>query len=397
MIRNISQNNNGLFRAFDVMRKFQQLVVIVLLLMLRFYGQPISWHGEFSGWYGQNDVVSLNHFYGIRYLPTITVHHALPGEHHIDFEFSLNAFHSGRFQNFQKYESSQEIKVYRLWSRYSTSQFELRIGLQKINFGSATLFRPLMWFDSLDPRDPLQITSGVYALLLRYYFLNNANIWLWGLLGNKDLRGWEIHPSLKDQPEFGGRIQYPMPAGEVALSFHHRKMQLNERLLPIDIFGKQTGIENRFGVDGKWDLEIGFWLEFTISKQTNHLWPYAWRQVGNIGADYTLKIGNGLNLLAEHFISEEADKAFTAEKGFSISGVSFSYPIGIMDQLQGIFYYDWKQEDYYRFFNWRRIYDRLSFFLMLFWNPETTRTYSSPSTVNNFAGKGFQIMVVFDH
>ena len=49
------------------------------------------------------------------------------------------------------------------WLRLSTSRFEARVGLQKINFGSATLFRPLMWFDSLDPRDPLQITDGVYA------------------------------------------------------------------------------------------------------------------------------------------------------------------------------------------------------------------------------------------
>lgn len=379
------------------MRKFQQLSVIILLLVLRLYGKPIGWQGELSGWYGLNDVASPNHFYGIRYLPALTFHHTLRGDHNMDFEFSLHAFHSGRFQNFQKCESSQEIKLYRLWSRYSTSQFELRIGLQKINFGSATLFRPLMWFDSLDPRDPLQITSGVYAVLLRYYFLNNANIWLWGLIGNKDLRGWEIHPSLENQPEFGGRIQYPTPAGEIALSFHHRKMQLNERLLPINIFGQQTGIENRLGVDGKWDLEIGLWLEFTISKQTNRLWPYTWRHLGNIGADYTLKIGNGLNLLAEHFISEETNKAFTAGERFSISGVSFSYPIGIMDQLQGIFYYDWKQENYYRFFNWRRTYDRWSFFLMLFWNPETTRTNSSPSIVNNFTGKGCQIMVVFNH
>jgi len=56
-----------------------------------------------------------------------------------------------------------------MWIRLSTKQFELRAGLQKINFGSATLLRPLMWFDKIDPRDPLQLTDGVYALLARYY------------------------------------------------------------------------------------------------------------------------------------------------------------------------------------------------------------------------------------
>lgn len=397
MTRNISQNITGLWRTFKLLKKFLPLVLLVLLLMLRLYGKPFSLQGELSTWYGRNDMTLQNNFYGIRYLPTFTFHQVIQGEHNMDVEISLNVFHSGRFQNLNKFESSQEIEIYRLWSRYSSSQYEFRIGLQKINFGSATLFRPLMWFDSLDPRDPLQITSGVYAVLLRYYFLNNTNVWVWGLWGNKDLRGWEIHPSLKDQPEFGGRIQYPTPAGEVALSFHHRKMQLNERLFPIDIFGKQTGIENRFGVDGKWDLEIGLWVEFTISRHTNHLWPYTWRHLGNIGADYTLNIGNGLNLLVEHFLSEEADKALATGKGFSLSGVSFNYPIGIIDQLQGIFYYDWQQEDYYRFFNWRRTYDHWSFFLMIFWNPEITRNYSSQSVVNNFAGKGFQIMVVFNH
>ena len=68
--------------------------------------------------------------------------------------------------------------------RYSSDQFELRLGLQKINFGSASMLRPLMWFDQMDPRDPLHLTDGVWGLLARYYFLNNANIWLWGLYGN---------------------------------------------------------------------------------------------------------------------------------------------------------------------------------------------------------------------
>ncbi len=165
----------------------------------------------------------------------------------------------------------------------------------------------------------------------------------------------------------------------------------------MNCFGQQTTIENRIGLDGKWDLEIGLWLEVSISQQTNQLWPYPWRQLGNIGADYTIKIGNGLNILVEHFISEDAEKLFQSGEGFAISGASFNYPIGIIDQLQGILYYHWKQEDYYRFFNWRRTYDHWSFFLMAFWNPENTLAFSTEPIINNFAGKGLQIMVVFNH
>ena len=71
-------------------------------------------------------------------------------------------------------------------------------GLQKINFGSAVLLRPLMWFDSLDPRDPLQLTDGVYAVLLRYYFPNNANLWAWALYGNDSPKGWESAATAED-------------------------------------------------------------------------------------------------------------------------------------------------------------------------------------------------------
>ena len=62
------------------------------------------------------------------------------------------------------------FKPYRLWLRYSTSHLEIRAGLQKINFGSSNILRPLMWFDKMDFRDPLMLTDGVYALLGRYYF-----------------------------------------------------------------------------------------------------------------------------------------------------------------------------------------------------------------------------------
>ena len=42
---------------------------------------------------------------------------------------------------------------------------------QKMNFGSAIILRCLTWFNSIDPRDPLQATDGKTGPLLRYYFL----------------------------------------------------------------------------------------------------------------------------------------------------------------------------------------------------------------------------------
>ena len=106
--------------------------------------------------------------------------------------------------------------------KFSGDQFEVRAGLQKINFGSASMLRPLMWFDQIDPRDPLQLTDGVYVLLGRYYFLNNANIWVWALYGNDSRKGWEQIPSLKKVPEFGGRLQLPVSHGELGTTYHYR-------------------------------------------------------------------------------------------------------------------------------------------------------------------------------
>src|SRR5690606_13236953 len=114
------------------------------------------------------------------------------------------------------------LSPYRLWGRYSTNQFETRIGLHKINFGSAMMLRPLMWFDQVDPRDPLQLTNGVWAILSRYYFLNNTNIWFWAVHGSDKPRTWEISPSNADLPELGGRVQTPIKFGEAALSYHFR-------------------------------------------------------------------------------------------------------------------------------------------------------------------------------
>ena len=144
-----------------------------------------------------------------------------------------------------------------MWIRLSSTQYELRAGLQKINFGSASIFRPLMWFDQMDARDPLQITDGVYGLLFRYYFVNNVNIWAWGLFGNMKTKGWEARPTRKYSLEYGARIQVPLFKGELAATYHRRSADFGEGFLPVAQEGDPAVPENRFGIDGKWDIGIG--------------------------------------------------------------------------------------------------------------------------------------------
>jgi hypothetical protein len=184
----------------------------------------------------------------------------------------------------------------------------MRAGLQKINFGQAKMFRPLMWFDAMDIRDPLQLTEGVYGLLGRYYFENNSNIWLWCLLGNQQqAKGWEIKKSRirKMDPRMGRPPGNFRPAGgEIALSSHYRSLRKEVSLSGTDYPG-----EFRWGLDGKWDLGPGLWFEASscISSSKTLSIP-RFQDMLNLGMDYTFPLGNGLGFTLEYLYYHSGSK-----------------------------------------------------------------------------------------
>jgi hypothetical protein len=67
-----------------------------------------------------------------------------------------------------------------------------------------------------------------------------------------------------------------------------------------------------------------------------------------------------------------------------------------MDDLTAILYYDWENEEFYRFINWQRTTDNWMFNVIGFWNPEEFLLYPTQAGNNPFVGKGFQIMVTFN-
>lgn len=374
--------------------------------------QSIGFQGQLSGWTTINADKFSESQMGIRYIPNLTLQRSLSESWIVDTELSVNTLGWGQMYGWQEFQTDGKCKPYRLWLRFSSSQFEARIGLQKINFGSAALLRPLMWFDRIDPRDPLQLTDGVYGLLLRYYFLNNANIWLWGLVGNDETKGWEFFPSDDKSIEYGGRIQYPVPRGEIGMTFHHRRVSLQKgitRLLSLasasmspavpllDAIDLGKASENRIGLDGKWDVEVGLWFESVLIHQDIDLLPLKYRRLLNIGLDYTFGVGNGLHAMVEHFLFEVSEEAFAEGEGFEFFALSFNYPLGLIDNLTAMIYYDWENKNWYRFINWQRLYDRWSFYLIGFWNPDQFQIYQNQTENNLFAGKGLQFMVVLNH
>lgn len=353
--------------------------------------------GQASGWITSNPDKSPVSQIGLRYIPELTIEKKFNDDLAADADLSLNAYTEVDFEKDLHPEYQEKIKAYRLWSRLSSNTFEVRIGLQKMSFGTATLFRPLMWFDKIDPRDPLQLTDGVYALLARYYFRGNANIWFWALYGNDETKGWENAPKEKKTVEYGGRVQTPLWTGEVGFSVHHRGADLRNMTGVAIAAGRSSATENRFALDGKWDIGIGAWLEAVLIHTDTEIPGLKYQRLWTLGADYTFDIGNGLTLLSEYFRSENPAEAFGSGSGIGLSAWSLNYPVGLMDRISGIVYRDWTNHEWYRLATWQRTYDNWIFYLVGFWNPKEIQLYPNRGSSSSFAGTGIQLMVVFNH
>ena len=375
-------------------------LIFIILLISSFNPRHINAgeidiKGQVSGWVVINPDIATQT--GLRYIPDWLLGTVIDN-YVVDSEISFNMYGTAQFfHTSDSIYTSHDLNDYRLWLRLSASQYEVRIGLQKINFGSAMLLRPLMWFDSIDPRDPLQLTDGVYGILGRYYFLNNTNIWLWALYGNDQIRGWEIFISDKNKPEYGVRLQLPLYTGEIAATYHHRYIDPVKSPLG-QLSTSQTSVpENRIGFDGKWDIEVGFWLEGVLIYRDLSNDKFTYQRQTNVGLDYTFDIGNGLGAITEYFTMRISDKAFGAGQGISLTAFSLNYPIGVLDNLTGMVYYDWDNKNCFRFISWQRTYDNWRFYLMGFWNPDHYQLFQTGMENNLFVGKGLQLLVVFNH
>jgi hypothetical protein len=357
----------------------------------------IDFSNQVSTWLGMSFPDETKSQAGIRYIPILSPWVKVGRNGKFDAELSVNTSGSVWLSGSEYDSADYRLKPYRLWLRYSTSNFEIRAGLQKINFGSSNILRPLMWFDRMDFRDPLMLTDGVYALLGRYYFNNNANIWLWGLYGNDRTKGWEAAPSLEDIPEYGGRLQLPLPGGEFALSYHHREADYTVLAAQVPGLTDTRFSEQQFAADGKWDIGPGIWFEVVgkLNDKENPL-TTRWESYVSIGMDYTFGIGKGLNVSTEYFRYENHPESNEIKAKRNFSTLSMGYPIGLSHNISGLVYYNWDTQDWYRFINLQLKYDYLTIYLMTFWNPDEALLYSDGEGGNSFAGKGFQLMLVLD-
>lgn len=354
-----------------------------------------AFSGELSWWahYNPGNIMQYNAVK--RYIPQLNAGLKTKNNRLFDIECSANLSSSTDVRTFDSVHFDWDAEPYRLWMRYSGRQSEIRLGKQRINFGSATLLRPLMWFEQPDPRDPQQLSQGVWGVLGRYYFINNANIWLWGLYGNKDLRPWDIGSGKKNTPEAGGRVQLPLPKGEVALTYHHRTADM----VSYSSFYPSAGItgENRYAFDARFDVEVGLWCEAVWINKTKNCGIFTNQHILTMGTDYTWGVGNGLNIIIEHLVFSAGEKKLRITQPVNFSAASLNYPLSIDDNFNIIAFYDWTNKNMYTFAGWKHQFGKIKAHLMLYSNPEVYMLPLQGNAATAFAGKGVQILIIYKH
>jgi len=358
---------------------------------------------DFSGLVSTSLLYSRNEntsFYSnLRYIPqSVFAYHfgkyTLDALLSVDINSSLNKTSMGN-----GFRSDINSDLYRLQLRLSSDRYEARIGLQRINFGPGLLIRPLMWFEKLDPRDPLQMTKGVYSALFRYYFPGNINVWLWGLLRNKGTKGWEILPSNIKKPEYGGRIELPLSKGEMGFSVHERetnfqKPGLQDQLIPFNI-NKTQFKETKFGADLRLDFNFGLWSEMCLIHRDIQSSAFEFQKMASLGVDYTFSAGNGIYAAVEYFYQSFGDKVGTNLYPAKLFALTVNYPLDMINSVSAIFFYNDSSKDWYRFVQFKMTYDKFQIFLISFINSGNLPI--SNSAYQAFSGKGFEFMFLYNH
>ena len=368
---------------------------LLFIISIPLFSQmKFEFDGQLMGQSNFNTSKNNTSFIGTRYLPVLnfnTKSDSILSTFSIEVSGNLN-FSRLSIPN-REIEIQSSIDPYRIWLRYQINKWEFRAGLQKIDFGVAQLLRPIQWFNQIDPRDPLGLTNGVYGLLVRHYFKNNSNLWLWGLYGNKKQRGFDALPTIKNIPEYGGRFQTFVPKGEAAISYNFRKAGLIES---NNLSGYETP-EHRIGFDLKLDLGFGLWTETTYIHKLKNIGLLTNQFLLNLGIDYTFAIGNGLTFSKEYLYYKSTDNELKESIDRGISALNLSYPLNIFSSLNALVYHQWNNNTQTFLLNYQHQFNNLSGYFIVYYNPDEVQGIQQNEIFRSFAGPGIQLLLVYNH
>jgi len=372
--------------VFNLTIHQSKIILFVIFLLIPIgvcKSQGFNFNGQISSWgTGIRYQNEWDGNTGIRYIPQFNYSYLIDTNDFLNTEVLFNTYYETNFIS-----DNYAFKPYRLILRYTTEQTETQLGLQKINFGPAQLLRPLMWFDRIDPRDPLKLTDGVYALRYKYSFLNNSLLWLWCLYGNNENKGYELLPTEKNTPEFGGRFQLPAIDGEIAATFHTRKVDATVYYYR----------ENLYALDGRWDIGIGIWFESAWQQNISNMAVYKWSRMTTIGADFTIPEGNGIYIMAEHMNTSVANSFWHTDQNRQLSAMMITYSFDVFNNIMLQEYYEWHNKNLYQYLQFQRTYDNFIINFALFHYPENGGNLFLNDKNYLLAGYGLQLMLIFNY
>ena len=320
------------------------MLLIYLNIKIFLFSQSYSIKGQFwaSGEFIENQSDFMPQ---LSYIPTLSAYYELSRGKMVDLEW---AYRFGRSYIGDSLEEHYE-KPYRGWLRYSTQRIEARLGLQKVSFGPARVLRPLAWFDTIDPEDPIAQTEGVEAFRLRFFPSNSWALWTW------------IMKDVSDTLSYGGRGELSTSLGEWGLTLHQ----------DTDVSNTQVGIDFRY------DGFIGFWNESVMIKSDN-----IEIDMITVGADYTLPIASGVLIMTESMFISSKQNTTTSDQTFT--AFMASLPVGMFHNVMLISSLDWDENNTYNYLRWSSTYDNFSINCMASINP-------------NEVGNSFQLMFIYNH
>ena len=325
----------------------------------------INTSGQFwSTGYHNSRITDNSYNMELGYIPKISSSLMIGDNSMIDFEYAQYIF-----KNHNNYDGNQIISnKYRSWIRFSNNHLDLRIGLQKITFGTALFLRPLAWFDSLDFRFTTGQTDGVEALRLILSPSNSLAIWLWSIDNNISNKS------------YGGRIEIANEVGDWGFTYY-KDFGSNASTQGDLLFSEN----NRLGIDYRYDGNFGFWIEgcyFDFIDIDDSIFL-------TLGFDYTLPISNGLLISTETMFSEIDLLNVIEKQTYTVFHLSF--PIDHINHLTFFSLQDWKDrgpmskvDNNSNNIRWSTTYDSFNIDYMFTLNP---------GKFNDV----FQIMFIYNH
>ena len=125
--------------------------------------------------------------------------------------------------------------------------------------------------------------------------------------------------------------------------------------------------------------------------------PYSNQGLFLVGSEYTFNIGNGLNLIGEHFINFLGEKNISEESS-SISATSISYPISFIGSLNAFYYRQWKNNKNTFAVNYQHNFNKITAYLIATYNPRLNEeSFFENEILNTFAGPSFQLLLTYNH